>query len=281
MISSQIGAVRCAPDHPDFEDPGPVQRPAFLFPRSSIWVRRVIGRPFIADPTMVTFYNGGEMVRRKAVTGRGDDHEWFAFQPQVYHDVLRELFPQKERPWTEPFTFQRGPLTPEVHVRQRILFELLRCRPDHLSSLQVEESALELAGAVVRSAGAESQRPVSESSVSVRSRDRVEAVKEILAERYKENLSLGDLGRMVGCSEFHLARMFRRFTGQSLHQHRMLLRLTAALEAVLDGERDLTALALRLGFSSHSHLTMTFRTRFGQPPSKLRRLPLLDRLPAT
>ena len=50
----------------------------------------------------------------------------------------------------------------------------------------------------------------------------------------------------------------------------MQLRLTAAARIILDGCDDLTALALDLGFSSHSHFTDAFRRRFGMAPSSLR-----------
>jgi AraC-like DNA-binding protein len=46
--------------------------------------------------------------------------------------------------------------------------------------------------------------------------------------------------------------------------------LIAAVQAILDGCGDLTALALDLGFSSHSHFTDAFRRRFGMAPSSLR-----------
>jgi AraC family transcriptional regulator len=37
------------------------------------------------------------------------------------------------------------------------------------------------------------------------------------------------------------------------------------------GERELTAVAFDLGFSSHSHFTASFRRTFGAAPSALRK----------
>ena len=46
----------------------------------------------------------------------------------------------------------------------------------------------------------------------------------------------------------------------------------AALDAVLDGGDDLTAIALDAGFASHSHFTARFRSFFGCTPAALRRV---------
>jgi AraC-like DNA-binding protein len=46
-----------------------------------------------------------------------------------------------------------------------------------------------------------------------------------------------------------------------------------ALERLAAGERDLTALALDLGFADHAHLTNTVRRELGRPPSAFRAAP--------
>jgi AraC-like DNA-binding protein len=71
-------------------------------------------------------------------------------------------------------------------------------------------------------------------------------------------------------SPYHLSRIFRRSTGSSLHAYQTSLRLREGLRRLSDGEQDLTALALDLGFSDHSHFTNSFRRHFGSAPSKFR-----------
>jgi AraC-like DNA-binding protein len=82
---------------------------------------------------------------------------------------------------------------------------------------------------------------------------------------------LPDLARALGTSESHLAHVFREETGSPVHHHLLHLRLAVALERLAAGEMRLSALALDLGFSSHSHFTAAFRKWLGLTPAAARR----------
>jgi AraC family transcriptional regulator len=99
----------------------------------------------------------------------------------------------------------------------------------------------------------------------------VERAREWLAEDPGRDAGLEDIARAVHCSPFHLARTFRRHTGHTLHGHRTRLRMTLALTRLQDGASDLAALALDLGYSSHSHFSAVFQRTFGCTPSRMRR----------
>lgn len=58
--------------------------------------------------------------------------------------------------------------------------------------------------------------------------------------------------------------------GVSLRRYVQLLRARVAADRLAQGARDLTGLALDLGFSDHSHFTNTFRGEWGTPPSSFR-----------
>jgi AraC-like DNA-binding protein len=92
----------------------------------------------------------------------------------------------------------------------------------------------------------------------------------VLTTRFAEHLSLEEVGRAVNVSPFHLARAFRKHTGYTLHEYRTHLRLRAVVERMAQGDEDLAVIARDVGFSSHSHLTATFRRAFGVPPSAVR-----------
>ena len=85
-----------------------------------------------------------------------------------------------------------------------------------------------------------------------------------------EALSLDEIACRVGVSAFHLCRRFLRATGTTLHAHRTQLRMRCALERLGGGAEDLAALALDLGYATHSHFTTAFGRCFGIPPSAAR-----------
>ena len=119
-----------------------------------------------------------------------------------------------------------------------------------------------------------SQRKSPVKEVQVQSADPVaqlvERAKAELARNYSAPRTLSQLAASVGCSHVHLARTFRAHTGQTLHDYRNRMRLARALLEVAEGESDLSGLALRLGYSSHSHLTSHFRRAFGVTPARAR-----------
>jgi AraC-like DNA-binding protein len=97
----------------------------------------------------------------------------------------------------------------------------------------------------------------------------VRRAKEFLEAEFPNRILLADIGRAVGASPVYLTDLFRRVEGTSLYQYLIQLRLAHAL-AELPHANDLTALALDVGFSSHSHFSATFRSTFGSTPSRFR-----------
>ena len=72
------------------------------------------------------------------------------------------------------------------------------------------------------------------------------------------------------CSPFHLARQFRAATGETISRYLLRLRLGAAVERLAEGERDIAALAIDIGFAHHSHFSARFRMAFGITPTLAR-----------
>ena len=70
---------------------------------------------------------------------------------------------------------------------------------------------------------------------------------------------------------FHLCRIFKRHTGQTIHGYRNQLRLRKSLDLLGDTD-DILRLALALGYSGHSHFTAAFHRLFGMTPSAFRAL---------
>lgn len=98
----------------------------------------------------------------------------------------------------------------------------------------------------------------------------VARVEEAIIGHAGENVGVDELAKLAGCSPFHLCRIFRRSTGQSLRQFRLQQRLGTALGRLGGGEKDLAALACDMGFNSHSHMTDAFRQVLGMSPRAVR-----------
>lgn len=98
----------------------------------------------------------------------------------------------------------------------------------------------------------------------------VNRVRLSLIRRLDEPHSLEELAREIGCSRFHLCRVFKEATGLTIGEYRHRLRLSEAVSELCGGAPDLSRLAHRLGYSSHSHFTRRFRRFYGFTPSSFR-----------
>jgi AraC-like DNA-binding protein len=266
----RVGRWRCPADHPHFLDSGPASDALFVFPRQSVWIQHAGGRPFVADPNTVTYYNKGQRYQRQRLSEHGDHGEWYAVAPEAIADTLAVHDPAAVDRSDVPFQFTHGPSDADSYLRQRLVFEHVsrEATPDQLF---VEEAVLSVLGAVTRLAYQRDGRVAARSRRRRGGVDAVEAARDLIARRFRDNLSLSEIARAVDTSVFHLSRLFHARTGFSLHAYRNQLRLRAALERLAEHNVELTGLALDLGFSSHSHFTETFRRTFGRTPSSVRR----------
>lgn len=97
-------------------------------------------------------------------------------------------------------------------------------------------------------------------------RERVQKVRVILKESLAEPPSLEEIGRRVGCSPFHLSRIFAQETGRTITGCLRELRLERAAQLLRSGECNVTEAALEVGYNSLSHFTVAFRETFGCCP---------------
>jgi AraC family transcriptional regulator len=262
----RVGAFRCPVDHPLFADSGPIVNPIFVFPRTAVWIEHERRAPFVADPTVATLYNRGQVYRRRRVSMTGDACDWFALAPAVLAEIACAWRSQPVDRADRPFLAECVAVDAQTYLRQRQLFE--RLERGAIDALQLEEQVVWLASAVIGRMGGGEVRPERNGPRRARHyRDAVEQARALLARRFRQPLSLAEVAGGVGLSVFHLCRIFRRHTGLTVHEYRTTLRLRHALSRLAEPRVDLTDVALDAGFSSHSHFTAVFRRRFGVTPS--------------
>lgn len=156
------------------------------------------------------------------------------------------------------------PLSPRTQVLNFTVMSALR--PGAGDRLASEEMSLELVRAIAGDFGLSPADP----RVPEAARRRVERARAFVAAKPDADHRLEEVAAAAACSPFHLARLFKRQTGMTIRGYRLRLRLAVALQDLADGATDLTASALRAGFSDHSHMTASFRRIFGRTPSSLR-----------
>ncbi len=96
-------------------------------------------------------------------------------------------------------------------------------------------------------------------------------VKRVIAhlnEHHADNVSLESLAAMCGISKCHLAREFKRYTGQTVLTYTNLLRCKHAEQCISAG-MSVTEAAMECGFESISYFSRTYKKLFGKSPSKI------------
>ncbi|HXN25347.1 MAG TPA: AraC family transcriptional regulator [Candidatus Dormibacteraeota bacterium] len=231
-------------------------------------------RSVTADVNQAVFFSKESTYRVSHPSDCGDRGTVFTPSPRVLNEAIRELDPSIEERSDAPFPFVTGPCDSSVFWRHRELVQRLEA-PERapLEPLWADVTALQLIADVLAAAFARHGLPrkVRRTGTDDDHTGRAEAARTYLASRLYERVTLDEIARGVHASPFHLVRVFQQRTGVSIHRYLTRLRLRVSLERLADGANDLTALALELGFSSHSHFTDAFRREFGRTPSDVRR----------
>ncbi len=273
-----IRDVRCRPT--DCACSGEESSPSddLVFPRAGVFVWHVAREKVVADRNHVLFFSSSQPYRVSHPVLGGDDCTCFTFRHDILLEALARHEPGVRDRATAPFGITHGPIEPRsAYLQQRLRLQL-RMQPH--DPIAVEEAAFALLHEVLDGAHrVRGQRPARMPGTRRAHRERAEATKAFLANAFRTPLTLGAIARAVHTSPYHLARLFRREVGTPVHQYVTRLRLGLALEHLTNGAEDLTALALDLGYSSHSHFTESFRRAFGASPSEFRRLRQLSKNP--
>lgn len=229
------------------------------FPYRGMFVWHVRGAEVVGDANQVLFVTGGEDCRISHPVSGGYRELIITPEPCVLPDVVGE----------SGIPLPGHPLFRRRARRVQPYLQSLRARFlawANSESSDGELAAEELVLALLRAA-LDANAPNGE--VSSSTRRLIRQTKEYLEAELASPIRLADIGRVVGASPAYLTHVFRSVEGISLHQYLMQLRLARAL-VELPHANSLTALALEVGFSSHSHFTAAFRRAFGATPSEFR-----------
>ncbi len=263
--------IHCALHH---ERPGPEEYSedhTIVLVRSGLFTRTVGGATQVADPNHVLFFTRHDPYHVTHPVAGGDTCTSLSLRTADLLDVVRSYAPADAERDTAPFAFAWALSSPRTVLLHHSLITGLR-RAD-IAAFAVEDLVFELVDDLVGRAhelfrhGDRRRRPRS----SRHQRSIVEAAKLMIGRHVQAPPALREMAEVLGCSPFHLCRMFHRESGLPMRRYLDRCRLRTAVERLADGEKDLTGLALDLGYADHSHFSNAFRCEFGMSPSHVRR----------
>lgn len=94
----------------------------------------------------------------------------------------------------------------------------------------------------------------------------VHLVDDIMRQNLHRPLTRADVATSMGYSEVHLARLYRKATGRTLHARLRELRLQRAQSFLAESTLSVSQIAAEVGFRSLSHFARAFREAFGTSP---------------
>lgn len=224
----------------------------------------------VADVNQAIFFSEGTAYRVSHPGDCGDQGTLLTPAPTVLRELLNIYAPTVADCPQFSFPFFTGPCATEIFRRHHAFVQ--RLEAGDAEPLWTETTALQLITELVAAALARHHMPPQprRQQTLTDHAERVEAARNFLASRLGERLVLEEVAQAAQVSSFHLARIFQAQMGMPVHQYLLELRLRTALERLAAGANDLTALALDLGFSNHSHFTTTFRRAFACTPKEAR-----------
>lgn len=262
-----IGHFRCEPSSEAWRSENQIGTGALVaIPRRAVGIEQEGRERVVAHGGQAVYYGRAQRYRRRLIDPRGDDCLFFVVPERTWSRLMQAATSRPAEDPSRPFPFARGPVAPPQRLALERLWE--RVLDGAIQErLQLEEALLPVLEDMLLGAceahDLRREQPRSHEHLGTRA-DRY------LARHYRQNWGLDDMARDLGVSPAHLARVYRRHAGRSIHQQRMGLRMHAAVELLADAERGLTDIALELGYANPSHFSSSFRRVFGRAPSALR-----------
>jgi len=231
-----------------------------VFPYRGVYVRHLGRDDAVAEANQLLFFNGMEGYWISHPVAGGDA----SLSLTIAEPLLRELAPKEQLRTGSVLAMKPHRL--RIDPAAQALVALLRHRLSRRAAEPLEAESLVLT-LIRRSLGGRTTHHPKATTALQKLADRA---KLVLASDPARRWTLSEIAAHVHASPLYLTQVFQRVEGVPLYRYQLRLRLARALD-LLDKYEDLAALALDLGFSSHSHFSATFRQVYGRAPSQFQR----------
>jgi AraC family transcriptional regulator len=91
-----------------------------------------------------------------------------------------------------------------------------------------------------------------------------------------ENLGVSEIAQVALVSPYHFGKLFKKSTGQTLHQYVLEQRINRAKRLLTNPHLNLVEIGNAVGLANQSHFTTVFKSKVGLTPG-LYRSHLLDK----
>lgn len=98
----------------------------------------------------------------------------------------------------------------------------------------------------------------------------VEKARHYLSDHLTQEIRTEDVARAVGLSPYHLSRLFKSLTGQTMRQYLIRERIEAARQLLAATDRTIPQIVSLLRFCDQSYFTRVFRQAVGMTPAAYR-----------
>ena len=162
----------------------------------------------------------------------------------------------------------RSPLLVDDDLIRQLILELLsECAVNsRISPLLLESAGHHVAAHLFARYSAGSRRARTAGIPQWKLRRALDYIEENIA----RDIGLEELSATIDMSPHYFCRAFRKSLGMPPYRYLLVRRIERSKELLASTDNDVTEIALKVGFSSHSHFSTAFRRAVGQPPSKYR-----------
>lgn len=114
-------------------------------------------------------------------------------------------------------------------------------------------------------------RQTIQESTAKRTNQSVKAVIAYVQDHYTQPLNNADVAAHFGYCPTYLGRIFKQYTGTTLHDYLTDLRLLSATEALRDSTIPISQICFQSGFQDIYHFSKIFKKKIGMTPSEYRK----------
>ncbi|WP_347838248.1 AraC family transcriptional regulator [uncultured Draconibacterium sp.] len=99
----------------------------------------------------------------------------------------------------------------------------------------------------------------------------IEQVRFLMRQNIETEYNMEELARVHHVGYSYFRKMFKKYTGVSPAQYHLQLRIIRAKELLVSTDKNISEIAIQLGFQNVYHFSMLFKKKTGMSPSEFRK----------